>query len=105
MDEADGLIRNSYHFNYERSYLNLCMEGNLFENAQRHTIRYFNLINHREDFTTQQFKTLKLNDNYMKRCFRNEVSSDIAMLNMICKSQQMVHIVQIANCNSPMIME
>ena len=27
LDEADGLIRNCYHFNYERSYLNLCMEG------------------------------------------------------------------------------
>ena len=86
LDEADALIRNCYHFNYKRSYLNLCMEGNLFENAHRHVIKYFNLINCTEDFMTQQFKTLKLSENYVKKCFLNEVSSDIAMLNTISKS-------------------
>ena len=64
MDEADAFVQNCYHFNYERSYLNLCIKGNLFENALRQ--RYFNLIDRTEDFTTQRFKTLKLNKKYVK---------------------------------------
>ena len=53
MDEADAFVQNCYHFNYERSYLNLCIKGNLFENACRHVIRYFYLIDRTEDFVTQ----------------------------------------------------
>ena len=83
MDEADAFVQNCYHFNYERSYLNLCIEGNLFENAFRHTIRYFNLIDRTKDFMTQRFKTLKLNKKYVKKCFRKEISSNMAMMNTI----------------------
>ena len=34
---------------------------------------------------TQQFKTLKLNKKYVKKCFRKEISSNMAMMNTICK--------------------
>ena len=51
VEEALAFCLNCYHFSYERSYLDFCIEGNIFENALRHGIRYVNLINHGDDFT------------------------------------------------------
>ena len=39
LKEASEFCLNCYHFLYERSYLDFCIEGNIFENALRHGIR------------------------------------------------------------------
>ena len=53
ISDAARFFQNCYHFSYEREYLDLCIKGNIFENAQRHSIRYVNFIDRREDFTSQ----------------------------------------------------
>ena len=90
VEEASAFCLNCYHFSYERSYLDFCIEGNIFENALRHGIRYFNLINHGDDFTSQRFGVLNLNTRYVAEAIRNSIhdthNADFSMMNVICKS-------------------
>ena len=64
--DALGFMTQCYHFAYERSYLDFCLEGNIFENALRHLIRYFNFINCQNDTMAQRFKVLNTNNRYVK---------------------------------------
>ena len=70
--------------------LRFCIEGNIFENAVRHGIRYFNLINCGDDFTSQRFVVLNLNTIYMAKAIHNSIhdthNGDFSMMNVICKS-------------------
>ena len=68
--EAFAFVTNCYHFLYERNCLDFCTKGNIFENAQRHCIRYFNFINRTNDFTAQRFRELNLNSAYVKNVLR-----------------------------------
>ena len=72
-----------YHFQYERSFVDFSIEGNLFEQSKRHMLCYFAHINKPEDFTSQQFKTISLSDRLVKRC---PSSYEISMLNMVCRT-------------------
>ena len=52
VEGASAFCLNCYHFLYERSYLDFCIEGNIFKNALCPGIRYFNLINRGDNFTS-----------------------------------------------------
>ena len=36
--QAVTISSNCYHFIYERSYIDFCIEGNIYENARRHSL-------------------------------------------------------------------
>ena len=38
VNDALQFSQNCYHFSYESEYIDLCIEGNIYENAQRHAI-------------------------------------------------------------------
>ena len=92
LQEAVDFSTNCYDFLYERHYIYFCIEGNLFENALRHIIRYFNFINHSDDFTSQRLMMVNLNLKYVKSIVVNgggisvNNASDLPYLHAICKS-------------------
>ena len=98
--EAVHFSTNCYHCLYEPHYINFCIEGNLFENAMRHIIRYFNFINRSDYFTSQRLMMVNLNLKYVKSVSIsgggvNNVS-DLPYLNAICESS--TNGVRCANC-------
>ena len=50
---AYGFTHHCYHFQYEQSYIDFCLKGNVFENSRRHVMCYFDNIDRPEDFTCQ----------------------------------------------------
>ena len=83
LNQALGFVYHCYHFQCKRSYINFCVEGNLFENSRRHVMRYFNNIDRLEDFTSQCFKTITLSDHQVRI---SKHSCEASMMNTICKS-------------------
>ena len=53
-------MKHCRHFAYERCVIDFILEGNPFENAQRHTERYFNYIDKRQDLTSQRLMSCKV---------------------------------------------
>ena len=39
--QAVVMSSNCYHFIYERSFIDFCIEGNIYENSRCHSLRYF----------------------------------------------------------------
>ena len=53
IQEVVSFQNSCYHFRYERAYIELCIEGNICENARQHVMRYFSSIDTPESFTSQ----------------------------------------------------
>ena len=83
MTALGDFVSNCYHFKYERSNIDFCIEGNLFENSRPHVMRYFDNIDKAEDFTSQRFKTISLSDAQRRNSCMSYESS---MLNTVCKT-------------------
>ena len=83
LNQALGFVYHCYHFQYERSYINFCIEGNLFENSRGHVMHYFDNIDRSEDFTSQCFKTITLSDHQVRI---SKHSYEASMMNTICRS-------------------
>ena len=53
--QAVVMSSNCYHFIYERSFIDdFCIEGNIYENSQRHSLHYFLNIDRPEPLTSQR---------------------------------------------------
>ena len=52
-------VKHCCHFACERCVIDFILEGNPFENAQRHTKCYFNYIDKRQDLTSQRLMSCK----------------------------------------------
>ena len=50
VEEAVSFEDGCFHFQYEHAYIELCMEGNVYENARCHVMRYIFYINKAESF-------------------------------------------------------
>ena len=75
--EAVSFEDGCFHFQYECAYVKLCMEGNVYENARRHVMRYFFYIDKAEWFMSQQFKQLS----------RISPSHSALLLNTACRTE------------------
>ena len=54
--DAWTFAKTCRHFNFEKTFIDFVLEGNPFENLHRHTERYFEYIDKRQDLTTQCLK-------------------------------------------------
>ena len=82
ISEAVSFANGCFHFQYEPAYVELCMEGNVFEQSRRHTMRYFSYINEAESFTSQRFKQLTLSDEITSNATPSNCAS---LLNTSCR--------------------
>ena len=80
--EALSFQNSCYHFRYEHVYIKLCMEGNIYENAHRHLMRYFSSIDTPESFTSQRFKQLTMSDEVVSG---GTPSYSASLLNTVCR--------------------
>ena len=53
VEELWNFVKDCRHFTYEMCAIDFVVEGNLFENAERHTERYFNYIDSKQDMSSQ----------------------------------------------------
>ena len=77
------------HFKYKQAYFNFSLEGNLFENAIRHSIRYFASINHRYDACVQNLNYMQLMTQWVKKgiCGDNKpLTNALCKVGIICRS-------------------
>ena len=81
VSKAVSFENNCFHFQYEHAYVELCMEGNVFENSRRHIIRYFSDIDRAESFTSQWLKQVALSDKQVEEL---KPSYSAALLNTVC---------------------
>ena len=81
--EAISFANNCFHFQYERAYVELCIEGNVNKNSRLHIVRYFSNIYVPEAFTSQRFKQLTMSDKVVSECIP---TPGVALLNTMCKA-------------------
>ena len=74
-NQALWFVYHCYHFQYEQSYINFCLEGNLFKNSRRHVLYYFDNIDRPEDLSSQHFKTITLSDCQVNSHFQTFIRS------------------------------
>ena len=68
-------------FQYECAYVELCMEGNVFENSCHHVIRYFSDIVGAKSFTSQWLKQVALSNKQVEEL---KPLYSAALLNTAC---------------------
>ena len=56
--EAEAFTCGCHHVKYEKSFIDFCIEGNIYENSRRHSLRYFLNIDRPEPLTTQRLSQL-----------------------------------------------
>ena len=83
LNQAFGFVYHCYHLQHKRSYINFCIEGNLFENSRRHVMHSFDNIDGPKDFTSQRFKTITLSDRQVRI---SKHSYKASRMNTICRS-------------------
>ena len=71
VNEAADFLKTCKHFVYKRSYLDFSLEGNLFENAMQHAIRYFSNIHRRYDGCIQNLSYIRL----MTKCVKDALTN------------------------------
>ena len=59
VEELYDFVKDCRHFQYEMCAIDFMIEGNPFENAERHTERYFEYINSRQDLSSQRLLSTK----------------------------------------------
>ena len=80
--QAYDFVSNSFHFKYEHVYIELCMEGNVYENSSRHPMRYFLNIDHSKSLTSQRLKQISMSNKVVDSLLP---SSSVALLNPVCR--------------------
>ena len=82
LSEVRRFATDCFHFKYERAYIELCQEGNVYENARRHAMRYFSSIDTPESFTSQRLKQLTLSDKMVDKLIPYD---SVSLLNPVCR--------------------
>ena len=82
LSEACQFATDCFHFKYEHAYIELCQEGNVYENARRHAMRYFSSIDTPESFTSQQLKQSTLSNKMVDKLIPYD---SVSLLNPICR--------------------
>ena len=80
--QAVVISSNCYHFIYERSFIDFCIEGNIYENSLRHSLRYFLNIDRPEPLTSQRLRQFTISK---KVASLLSPSNHVALLNPVCK--------------------
>ena len=80
--QAYDFVSNCFHFKYERAYIELCMEGNVYENSCCHAMRYFLNIDRSESLTSQRLKQISMSNKVVDSLLP---SSSVALLNPVCR--------------------
>ena len=93
IQQAASFASECFYFKYKCAYIELCVEGNVYENACRHMMRYFANIDMPEPFTSQCFKQLSMSD---KVVLSGKASPSVALLNTTCKTHS--NGLRCANC-------
>ena len=93
IQQAASFTSECFHFKYERACIELCVEGNVYENAHRHLMRYFANIDMPEPFTSQCFKQLSMLNKVVSS---GKASPSVALLNTACKTHS--NGLRCANC-------
>ena len=87
VEELYDFVRGCCHFAYEMCAIDFVIEGNPFENAERHTERYFNYIDSRQDLSSQRLLSTRIfvkNHHYLdKRCSREG-----GLMSNLCKPSE-----------------
>ena len=86
IDEAADFLTRCRHFKYERAYLNFSLEGNLFENAIRHSIHYFASIDRRYDACVQNLNYVQLMTQLVKEADDKPLTNALCKVGIICRS-------------------
>ena len=60
VEELYNFVKDCRHFAYEMCAIDFVIEGNPFENAERHTERYFDYIDLRQDLSSQRLLSTKI---------------------------------------------
>ena len=82
LSEARWFATDCFHFKYERACIELCKEGNVYENARHHAKRYFSSIDTPESFTSQRLKQLTLSDKMVDKLVPYD---SVSLLKPICR--------------------
>ena len=80
--QAVVMSSNCYHFIYERSFIDFCIEGNIYENSRRHSLCYFLNIDRPDPLTSQRLRQLTISK---KVASLLSPSNHVALLNPVCK--------------------
>ena len=59
VEELYNFVKSCHHFQYEMCAVDFVIEGNPFENAERHTECYFEYIDSRQDLSSQRLLSTK----------------------------------------------
>ena len=60
VEELWNFVKDCRHFMYEMCAIDFVVEGNPFENAERHTERYFNYIDSKQDMSSQRLLSTRI---------------------------------------------
>ena len=75
VEELWNFVKDCRHFTYEMCAIDFVVEGNPFKNAERHTERYFNYIDSKQDMSSQRLSTRILVKDHLlddKQCCSRE---------------------------------
>ena len=82
LSEARRFATDCFHFKYELAYIELCQEGNVYENVRCHAMRYFSSIDTPESFTSQRLKQLTLSNKMLDKLVPYD---SMSLLNPVCR--------------------
>ena len=87
VEELYDFVRECRHFAYEMCAIDFVVECNPFENAERHTERYFDYIDLRQDLSSQRLLSTRTlirdHHHFDKRCAREG-----GLMNNLCKPNE-----------------
>ena len=95
MLEAEAFACGCHHVKYEKSFIDFCVEGNIYENSRRYSLRYFLNIDHPEPLTTQCLSQLTVSREITSMM---QPSEHVAFLNPVCKP--LMNGAKCANCEN-----
>ena len=94
--EAEAFACGCHHVKYEKSFIDFCVEGNIYENSRRHSLRYFLNIDRPELLTTQHLSQLTVSREITS--MMQPPSEHVAFLNPVCKP--LMNGAKCANCEN-----
>ena len=94
--EAEAFACGCHHVKYEKSFIDFCAEGNIYENSRQHSLRYFLNIDHPEPLTSQRLSQLTVSREITS--MMQPPSEHVAFLNPVCKP--LMNGAKCANCEN-----
>ena len=94
--EAEAFACVCHHVKYEKSFIDFCVEGNIYENSRRHSLHYFLNIDCPEPLTSQRLSQLTVSREITS--MMQPPSEHVAFLNPLCKP--LMNGAKCANCEN-----